>query len=74
MHRLQADSCSSWDIPATLDDRYGAWLNKDEVVQDYLRYAKLCFEEFGDRVKYWLTFNEPWCIAVLGYGVGRFAP
>lgn len=34
----------------------------------------MCFEAFGDRVKHWLTLNEPWCVAVLGYGRGVFAP
>ncbi|KAJ7082523.1 beta-glucosidase 1B [Mycena crocata] len=66
-----------WDLPQGLHDRYGGWLNKDEIVQDYVRYAKVCFEAFGDRVKYWrarLTMNEPWCISILGYGRGVFAP
>ncbi|KZT08082.1 glycoside hydrolase family 1 protein [Laetiporus sulphureus 93-53] len=63
-----------WDLPQELHDRYGGWLNKGEVVQDYVNYAKICFQRFGDRVKYWLTFNEPWCIAVHGYGRGVFAP
>ncbi|KAG6907188.1 Beta-glucosidase 1B [Tephrocybe rancida] len=34
----------------------------------------ICFEAFGDRVKHWLTINEPWCVAILGYGRGVFAP
>lgn len=55
-------------------DRYGGWLNKDEVTLDFVRYAKLCFEEYGARVKHWLTFNEPWCIAGHGHGDGKFAP
>lgn len=63
-----------WDLPQALHDRYGGWLNKDEIVQDYVRYAKVCFQAFGDRVKHWLTMNEPWCISILGYGRGVFAP
>lgn len=63
-----------WDLPQALHDRYGGWLNKDEIVQDYTNYAKVCFEAFGDRVKNWLTINEPWCVAIHGYGRGVFAP
>jgi len=63
-----------WDLPQALHDRYLGWLNKDEIIQDYVRYARVCFERFGDRVKHWLTMNEPWCISVLGYGRGVFAP
>ncbi|KAG5636252.1 Beta-glucosidase 1B [Sphagnurus paluster] len=63
-----------WDLPQALHDRYGGWLNKDEIVKDYAHYAKVCFEAFGDRVKHWLTINEPWCVAILGYGRGVFAP
>ncbi|KIK34238.1 glycoside hydrolase family 1 protein [Suillus luteus UH-Slu-Lm8-n1] len=63
-----------WDLPQALHDKYGGWLNKDEIVQDYIRYAKVCFQAFGDRVKHWLTMNEPWCISILGYGRGVFAP
>ncbi|KDQ09206.1 glycoside hydrolase family 1 protein [Botryobasidium botryosum FD-172 SS1] len=63
-----------WDLPQALHDRYGGWLNKEEVVKDYTNYAKVCFEAFGDRVKYWLTINEPWVVSVHGYGRGIFAP
>jgi len=49
-------------------------LNKEEIVKDYANYAKVCFEAFGDRVKHWLTINEPWCCCILGYGRGVFAP
>ncbi|KAJ6601188.1 beta-glucosidase [Mycena vulgaris] len=63
-----------WDLPQGLHDRYTGWLNKNEIVQDYVRYARVCFEAFGDRVKFWLTMNEPWCVSILGYGRGVFAP
>ncbi|VDB86437.1 unnamed protein product [Peniophora sp. CBMAI 1063] len=62
-----------WDLPQGLHDRYGGWLNR-EIVLDFERYARVCFDAFGDRVKHWLTMNEPWCISVLGYGRGVFAP
>ncbi|KAG1765482.1 glycoside hydrolase superfamily [Suillus placidus] len=63
-----------WHIPQAQHDRYGDWLNKDEIVQDYVRYAKVCFQAFGNQVKHWLTVNEPWCISIFGYGRGVFAP
>ena len=34
----------------------------------------MCFEAFGDLVKHWITINEPWVVAAIGYGYGRFAP
>ncbi|KAI0265274.1 glycoside hydrolase family 1 protein [Gloeopeniophorella convolvens] len=63
-----------WDLPQGLHDRYGGWLNKEEIIQDYVNYARICFREFGKRVKHWLTMNEPWCVSILGYGRGVFAP
>ncbi|THH01164.1 hypothetical protein EW026_g1477 [Hermanssonia centrifuga] len=63
-----------WDLPQELHDRYGGWLNKEEIVEDFVNYAKICFAAFGDIVKHWITFNEPWCISILGYGNGIFAP
>ncbi|KAJ3514699.1 hypothetical protein NLJ89_g2221 [Agrocybe chaxingu] len=62
-----------WDLPQALEDRYGGWRDK-RVVDDFVHFAKTCFDAFGDLVKHWITLNEPWCIAVLGYGYGVFAP
>ncbi|KAB2580764.1 Beta-glucosidase 1B [Lasiodiplodia theobromae] len=63
-----------WDLPDELDKRYGGLLNKEEFVADYTNYARVVFKAFGSKVKYWITFNEPWCSSILGYSTGLFAP
>jgi beta-glucosidase len=63
-----------WDLPDELNKRYGGMLNKDEFVKDYENYARVCYAAFGAKVKYWITFNEPWCSSILGYSTGLFAP
>ncbi|KAG5007541.1 hypothetical protein JHK85_026083 [Glycine max] len=42
--------------------------------KDFADYAEFCFKTFGDRVKNWMTFNEPRVVAALGYDNGFFAP
>ena len=42
--------------------------------EDFADYAEFCFKTFGDRVKNWMTFNEPRVVAALGYDNGIFAP
>lgn len=49
-----------WDLPQALHDRYGGWLDVEESQRDFERYARVCFERFGDRVQDWITLNEPW--------------
>ncbi len=51
----------------------GHWLNR-KLIDYFLDFAKICFEAFGDRVKKWATFNEPWSIAQNGYIAGNFPP
>ena len=51
----------------------GHWLNRD-LIDAFVQYAKICFQAFGDRVKKWATFNEPWSIAQNGYIAGNFPP
>lgn len=41
---------------------------------DFKDYCEVCFKEFGDRVKHWVTVNEAWTFSSLGYGVGLHAP
>lgn len=62
-----------WDLPLALQLELDGLVNP-EIADHFVRYAELCFERFGDRVKHWITFNEPWCSAVLGHGIGYFAP
>ncbi|XP_010675613.2 beta-glucosidase 18 isoform X1 [Beta vulgaris subsp. vulgaris] len=61
------------DIPQELEDRYGSWLSS-EIQEDFVLFAKTCFENFGDRVKYWVTINEPNINAILAYMEGAFPP
>ena len=61
-----------WDLPQRLQD-IGGWENR-EVVDAYVKYAEFMFKHFGDRVKKWITFNEPLVTSYLGYGLGVHAP
>ncbi|KAL9296523.1 hypothetical protein ACSQ67_022419 [Phaseolus vulgaris] len=62
-----------WDVPQALEDEYGGFLNR-HIVDDFRDYAEVCFKEFGDRVKHWITLNEPRSVSKNGYANGRFAP
>ncbi|CAM8946492.1 unnamed protein product [Rhodiola kirilowii] len=62
-----------YDLPLALDDLYSGWLHP-KIVEDFAQYAEFCFSVFGDRVKNWITFNEPRVVAALGYGDGSFPP
>ncbi|XP_024372566.1 beta-glucosidase 42 isoform X3 [Physcomitrium patens] len=62
-----------WDLPQSLQDSYGGWLDR-RIVNDFTQYAEACFTAFGDRVKHWITFNEPKSFTVLGFGNGIHAP
>lgn len=62
-----------WDLPLALEMQEDGWLNP-KIADYFADYAALCFERFGDRVKNWITLNESWVVAILGYGQGVFAP
>ncbi len=61
-----------WDLPQALQD-VGGWANRD-VAYYFRDYATTVGEALGDRVHYWITHNEPWVTAVLGYQIGNHAP
>lgn len=52
-----------WDTPLALMDTYGGWLS-EEIVGDFVDYARIAFNAFGDRVKWWYTVNERPCSAL----------
>ncbi|XP_034674012.1 beta-glucosidase 44-like [Vitis riparia] len=62
-----------YDLPLALEKKYNGLLSY-RVVKDFADYADFCFKMFGDRVKNWMTFNEPRVVAALGYDNGFFAP
>ncbi|MDZ7401707.1 MAG: GH1 family beta-glucosidase [candidate division KSB1 bacterium] len=62
-----------WDFPLALQLEFDGWLNP-KIADFFVDYADICFSHFGDRVKNWITFNEPWVTAILGFGQGIFAP
>ena len=61
-----------WDLPQPLQDA-GGWADRD-VVGRFTEYAGIVFEALGDQVPMWLTLNEPWVVAWMGYGTGKHAP
>ncbi len=61
-----------WDLPQPLEDR-GGWPSRD-IVQPFVEYTDVVTRHLGDRVKHWITLNEPHVFAFVGYGEGRHAP
>ena len=61
-----------WDLPQALQDK-GGWPARD-IVDAFVEYADLVSRVLGDRVKNWITFNEPWVSAFVGYYYGAHAP
>ena len=61
-----------WDLPQALQDQ-GGWVNRDTVAA-FLEYTDAVTRHLGDRVKHWITHNEPFCSAFLGHSEGCHAP
>jgi len=60
-----------WDLPEglmSLGNKTG-W-PEDEIIDHFVAYADFAYKTFGDRVKKWITFNEPWVVCYKGYEVG----
>ncbi|MDC7233042.1 MAG: GH1 family beta-glucosidase [Spirochaetales bacterium] len=61
-----------WDLPQALQDA-GGWANR-ETAYLYRDYAEIVTKALGDRVKNWMTHNEPWVHTMCGHFFGNHAP
>ncbi len=61
-----------WDLPQALQDE-GGWAVRS-TAEAFVEYANVITSALGDRVKHWITHNEPWCASILGYQNGEHAP
>jgi beta-glucosidase len=61
-----------WDLPLRLHQR-GGWMNPD-MVKWFADYTKIVVDRYSDRVKNWITINEPQCFILLGHEQGTHAP
>lgn len=61
-----------WDLPQALQDE-GGWASR-ATCEAFVCYASVVAGRLGDRVRFWFTHNEPWCIATLGHEHGAHAP
>jgi beta-glucosidase len=62
-----------WDMPQTLFEQYGGFAGR-ETASYFADYVEVVVQSLGDRVKHWITLNEPWEHAFFGYFVGEHAP
>jgi beta-glucosidase len=61
-----------WDLPQAVED-HGGWRER-ATAERFAEYAAVAAEHLGDRVKRWITLNEPYCSSILGYAEGVHAP
>jgi beta-glucosidase len=61
-----------WDLPQVLEAR-GGWTSR-ATTEAFAQFADVVSQRIGDRVRHWITHNEPWCVSMLGYGTGHHAP
>jgi beta-glucosidase len=61
-----------WDTPQALEDA-GGWTART-TAEAFVEYADAVVLRLGDRVRYWMTHNEPWVHAWIGYALGEHAP
>ena len=47
-----------WDLPLYLQIEYGGWLS-EEIVGDFVEYARVVFSRYGSKVSKFFTVNEP---------------
>ncbi len=61
-----------WDMPQALMAERG-WVSRSSV-DAFAEFTEAVSDRLGDRVEWWVTQNEPWIVALLGYQLGLHAP
>lgn len=61
-----------WDLPQALQDE-GGWTQRS-TAEAFVEYTDIVTRRLGDRVKGWITHNEPWCAGMLSHQLGVHAP
>jgi beta-glucosidase len=61
-----------WDLPQALQEA-GGWPER-VVAEAFAEYTDVVSGALGDRVRDWMTINEPWCMSLLSYQIGEHAP
>ena len=61
-----------WDLPQALQDQ-GGWPAR-ATAEAFVQFADVVTRHLGDRVRHWITHNEPWCSGLLGHQLGGHAP
>jgi beta-glucosidase len=61
-----------WDLPQALEDA-GGWADR-RTAERFGEYAEVVAAALGEKVPLFITLNEPWCSAYLGYASGVHAP
>lgn len=62
-----------WDLPKSLEKEYNGW-ESPRIVDDFVRYSKVLFERFKEKVKYWITLNEQNIFTTLGWMTAMHPP
>ncbi|XP_006652510.1 beta-glucosidase 16-like isoform X3 [Oryza brachyantha] len=62
-----------FDIPHELETRFGGWLGA-AIQEEFVYYSDICFRAFGDRVRFWTTFNEPNLFTRFQFVLGVYPP
>jgi beta-glucosidase len=62
-----------WDMPLALAESFGGFCDRQGAYA-FADYVEVIVRSLGDRVKHWITLNEPWEHAMMGHFLGEHAP
>ncbi len=62
-----------WDLPQNLQTMYNGFESR-QIIKDFVNYCKILFEQYGQKIKYWVTLNEQNVFMESGYLDATFPP